>query len=109
MLVTSGGPVILTDVGKASTFLLLLQASCQLIVIRRHPDPRHFEETLALLVKLWFLHAVRLRAENPVFSLGAIDKYMRCIRMRSQNLVQSRAGSLPPPPYRARCASGGAR
>src|SRR5215469_9615404 len=91
MLVTAGRPVILTGVGKASTFLLLLQACCQLIVIRRHPGPRHFEETFALFVKLWFLHAVRLGAENPVSTLGVIDKHMRCVRMRSQDLVQRTA------------------
>src|SRR5215471_5429969 len=91
MLFTSSRPVILTGVGKAGMFLLLLQASCQLIVIRRHPAPRHFEEAFALFVKLCFFHAVWLGAENPVFSLGAIDKHMGCVRMRSQDLVQSTA------------------
>src|ERR1700751_898978 len=93
MLVSSGGPVILTGVRKASTFLLLMQASYQLIVVRRHPGPRHFEETFALLMKLGFLHAVRLGAENPTLPPRAIDKYMRCIRMRSQDLVQSTAAA----------------
>src|ERR1700758_4415693 len=97
MLVTSGGPVILTGVGKASTFLLLLQACDQLIVVRRHPRPRHFEEDFALLVKLWFLQAIRLRAKNPVFSLGAVNECVRCVRMRSQGLVQSAAAGCTVP------------
>src|ERR1700751_2809455 len=97
MLVTSGGPVILTGVGKASMFLLLPQACYQLIVVRRHPRPRHFEEAIALLVKLWFLHAIRLGAKNPVFSLGAVNECVRCVRMRRQDLVQSTAAGRTRP------------
>src|SRR6516225_997882 len=91
MLVTSGGPVALTGIGQASVFLLLLQDPYQLRVVRRHPAPCHFEKSFALLVKLRLLHAIRLGAENPVFSLGVVDKYMGGVRMRSQDPVHSTA------------------